>query len=250
MFLTDLRALSLISRSVSGGRVTHRRLRAEGSFAALYGTSPVEASSGKHQRHRINQGGNHLANSALHIAVLIRARRCAETRACIERRTEEGKSEREICAASNERSPAASTASSSTISAHESPTHHPAELCHRVEVEHDQELEELEEAMWLPATRGDKSWMDQHLSDDFTEFGQSGRRYTRAEIIDADVGDFTAVLPLRDLVMRSLGTDHMIVTYQSEIEGARANRSSIWQRTPSGWLMRFHQGTPTTNATS
>lgn len=72
------------------------RLRTEGSFAALCGTSPVEASSGKHQRHRINQGGNRQANSALHIAVLIRAQRCAETRAYVARRTEEGKSQREI----------------------------------------------------------------------------------------------------------------------------------------------------------
>jgi len=72
------------------------RLRTEGSFAALCGTSPVEASSGKHQRHRINQGGNRQANSALHIAVLIRAQRCEETRSYIERRTEEDKSQREI----------------------------------------------------------------------------------------------------------------------------------------------------------
>ena len=48
------------------------RLRTEGSFAALCRTSPVEASSGKHQRRRINQGGNRQANSAPHIAVLVR----------------------------------------------------------------------------------------------------------------------------------------------------------------------------------
>lgn len=72
------------------------RLRSEASFAALCGTSPVEASSGKHQRHRINHGGNRQANSALHIAVLIRARRCEETRAYIARRTEEGRTQREI----------------------------------------------------------------------------------------------------------------------------------------------------------
>lgn len=72
------------------------RLRSEGSFAALCGTSPVEASSGKHQRHRINQGGNRQANSALHIVVLIRASRCEETRSYIARRTEEGRSQREI----------------------------------------------------------------------------------------------------------------------------------------------------------
>lgn len=47
--------------------------------------------------------------------------------------------------------------------------------------------------------------------------------------------------------MRPIGEHHVIVTYQSEMDGNRANRSSIWQRTPSGWLMEFHQGTPTEN---
>ena len=71
------------------------RLRTEGSFAALCGTSPVDASSGKHTRHRINRGGNRNANSALHVAVLVRSSRCEKTRAYITRRTAEGRSQRE-----------------------------------------------------------------------------------------------------------------------------------------------------------
>jgi transposase len=73
-----------------------QRLRTEASFAALCGTSPVDASSGKQQRHRLNQGGNRQANCALHTVVLIRASRCAETRAYIDRRRTEGKTNREI----------------------------------------------------------------------------------------------------------------------------------------------------------
>jgi len=72
------------------------RLRTEGSFAALCGTSPVDASSGKQQRHRLNQGGNRQANNALHVVVLIRASRCPETRAYIARRRAQGKTNREI----------------------------------------------------------------------------------------------------------------------------------------------------------
>ena len=41
------------------------RMRSEKSFAALCGTSPVQASSGQTVRHRLNQGGNRQANSAL-----------------------------------------------------------------------------------------------------------------------------------------------------------------------------------------
>ena len=41
------------------------RLQSEASFAALCGTSPVPASSGKTVRHRLNRGGDRAANSAL-----------------------------------------------------------------------------------------------------------------------------------------------------------------------------------------
>lgn len=71
------------------------RLRSEASFAALCGTSPVPASSGKTNRHRLNRGGDRQANSALHTVVLIRSQRCDETRRYIERRTNQGHTQRE-----------------------------------------------------------------------------------------------------------------------------------------------------------
>ena len=43
------------------------RLGSEASFASLCGVSPVEASSGKVVRHRLNRGGNRDANRALHL---------------------------------------------------------------------------------------------------------------------------------------------------------------------------------------
>ena len=50
------------------------RIRSEASFAALCGVSPVPASSGKVQRHRLNRGGDRAANSALHIIAIGRLR--------------------------------------------------------------------------------------------------------------------------------------------------------------------------------
>ena len=41
------------------------RLRSEAAFAAMCGASPVQASSGKTIRHRLNRGGDRAANSAL-----------------------------------------------------------------------------------------------------------------------------------------------------------------------------------------
>src|SRR3990170_2574182 len=50
------------------------RMTSEASFAALAGTSPVEASSGKRRRHRLNRGGDRQLNWALHVVALARIR--------------------------------------------------------------------------------------------------------------------------------------------------------------------------------
>jgi transposase len=56
-----------------------QRLRSEASFANLCGVSPVEASSGKVVRHRLNRGGNRDANRALYMICLARMRRDRRT---------------------------------------------------------------------------------------------------------------------------------------------------------------------------
>jgi transposase len=73
-----------------------QRLRSEAAFAALCGSSPVEASSGKTRRHRLNQGGDRQANAALHRIVIVRLRWHQPTRDYLARRTAEGKSKKEI----------------------------------------------------------------------------------------------------------------------------------------------------------
>ena len=72
------------------------RLRSEASFASLCGVSPVEASSGKVVRHRLNRGGNRDANRAVHLICVVRMRIDERTQRYVARRTEEGKSRREI----------------------------------------------------------------------------------------------------------------------------------------------------------
>lgn len=72
------------------------RLDNEASFAALCGTSPVEASSGKTQRRRLNRGGNRQANAALFRIVLSRLRWEDRTQDYMRRRLAEGRTRREI----------------------------------------------------------------------------------------------------------------------------------------------------------
>ena len=72
------------------------RCRSEAAFAALDGTSPIPASSGRTIRHRLNRGGDRALNRAIHTIAVTRIRHCARTRAYIARRTAEGKTPREI----------------------------------------------------------------------------------------------------------------------------------------------------------
>ena len=72
------------------------RCRGEAAFAALAGTSPIPASSGKTVRHRLNRGGDRALNRAIHAIALVRMRSCPRTRAYVARRTAEGKTPREI----------------------------------------------------------------------------------------------------------------------------------------------------------
>jgi transposase len=73
-----------------------QRLGSEASFASLCGVSPIEASSGKVVKHRLNRGGNREANRALYMVCLSRMRRDPRTQEYVARRTMEGKSKREI----------------------------------------------------------------------------------------------------------------------------------------------------------
>ena len=72
------------------------RLHHEGSYAALCGSSPVEVSSGKTNRHRLNRGGDRHANSALWRIVIVRMTSHQPTKDYIARRTTEGLSKPEI----------------------------------------------------------------------------------------------------------------------------------------------------------
>ncbi len=72
-----------------------QRLQSEASFAALCGASPVEASSGKITRHRLNTGGNRQANHALWRIAMVRLSTDPATRAYAQRRQSDGKTRRE-----------------------------------------------------------------------------------------------------------------------------------------------------------
>lgn len=72
------------------------RLRDQASFAALCGTAPVQASSGKNARHRLSRGGDRAANSALHTIAMVRMSADPRTRDYVRAQRDKGRSSAEI----------------------------------------------------------------------------------------------------------------------------------------------------------
>ena len=71
------------------------RIRNERSFARLCGAAPLDASSGKQQRHRLSRSGDRQANSALWRIVITRLSYDPATRHYLQRRCAEGKTKTE-----------------------------------------------------------------------------------------------------------------------------------------------------------
>lgn len=119
--------------------------------------------------------------------------------------------------------------------------------------EEREQLQRLEEDLWRAETRFDIAYMEQVIAGDFFEFGRSGRVYQRSDTLSVPGQPIQAVLPLPDFKARLLSENVAQVTYNSQVtyNGVveKARRSSIWSRTPEGWLLRFHQGTPYDNNT-
>ena len=108
-------------------------------------------------------------------------------------------------------------------------------------------LKELEESLWIPATRFDYEYMKRVLSPSFFEFGRSGRIYKREDTLAVPEQEISIKLPLECFEVNPIGEDAVLVTYKSEVMYDKlliSNRSSLWLKTPAGWQIMFHQGTP------
>lgn len=80
---------------ITAGANPHR-LHSEAAFAALCGTAPVPASSGKTNRHRLSRGGDRAANNALHRIALVRLSCHQPTKDYAQRQRLKGHSKMEI----------------------------------------------------------------------------------------------------------------------------------------------------------
>jgi hypothetical protein len=110
----------------------------------------------------------------------------------------------------------------------------------------DEELErvvELELELLRPDVRSDRTRLEELLHPEFIEFGASGRRWQRADIIGSLTAETSSKITATDVDARRLAEDVVLVTYQSHTEQRNAWRSSIWCLNDRRWQVLFHQGT-------
>ena len=117
-------------------------------------------------------------------------------------------------------------------------------------------LRRLEEGLLKPEVRHSPGQVGDLLSDDFIEFGSSGRVFNKQQVIEAlereGPADSTIRLSLVDFIARGLASNVILVTYLTIQEGGPGTRqdsrlrSTIWKLIEGRWQMVFHQGTPST----
>jgi hypothetical protein len=105
----------------------------------------------------------------------------------------------------------------------------------------------LERSLLTPEVRDSAETLEGLLAPDFVEFGASGRRFSRADVV-ADLAAEEAVSYSADgFECVELAPGLVQLRYLSEARSAsglrRARRSSFWRQDATGWRMTFHQGT-------
>jgi transposase len=72
-----------------------QRFSSDAKLARLAGVAPIPASSGKHNRHRLDRGGNRQLNCALHRIAIVQGRTHEPARTFLAKKETEGKTHRE-----------------------------------------------------------------------------------------------------------------------------------------------------------
>jgi hypothetical protein len=109
------------------------------------------------------------------------------------------------------------------------------------------ELRRREPIFHRPEFGDTRADFERMTTPDYWEIGASGRRYSRAYVLDmleARRGKpEPAVLGTSEFQCRQLGADVYLLTYTLSQDQRLTRRSTIWRRVSGEWKIAFHQGT-------
>jgi hypothetical protein len=108
---------------------------------------------------------------------------------------------------------------------------------------------DLERELLEPATRQSTQRLLELVADDFLEFGESGKRCRKSDLLRVLPETTPSVYVIEEFSIIPLAVDIVLATYRlrkGESDGDASHwslRSSIWQRREHRWQIVFHQGT-------
>ena len=108
----------------------------------------------------------------------------------------------------------------------------------------EERIRELEQQLLKPEVRASAQALDTLVSDQFSEFGSSGRVYTKPDVIAQMLATPNVTVSVTDFQALALTADVVLATYRTP----GSLRSSIWRREGEEWRIVFHQGTPSSTA--
>ncbi|WP_457205428.1 RNase H family protein [Nocardioides sp. P5_C9_2] len=117
-----------------------------------------------------------------------------------------------------------------------------AALSDAADLSDEEQVIALERSALTDQVRSDRGAMAALLHPEWQEIGQSGRLWTREELL-GEVGPLDTEVSLDVVSLERLSPDSILLLWRSISDDGSALRSSIWVRTPRGWQQRFHQGT-------
>ena len=113
-------------------------------------------------------------------------------------------------------------------------------------------IKNFETELLQPKVRKSKERLNELLSDDLYEIGESGKQYSKQDILN-DLPKQTEVkITIQNFNAVEISPGIVLVTYQAEkeIAGNKTSslRSSFWQNKNGKWQITFHQGTQIKNS--
>lgn len=110
-------------------------------------------------------------------------------------------------------------------------------------------IKDLELSLLNPEVRSSREKLNRLISDDFIEFGTSGNKYTKNDIlerlpntldrIEYKVGDFSVSTPSENIAITNFKTEKII----NGKDKVFSKRSSHWRKTNGEWQMYLHEAT-------
>ncbi|MCB1701768.1 MAG: DUF4440 domain-containing protein [Pseudomonadales bacterium] len=104
-------------------------------------------------------------------------------------------------------------------------------------------LKKLELELVSPDTRRNPRRLSELLSDEFEEYGSSGRVFTKSDVLSGLPETGAPEYELFGFSFLELSPECMLVKYRSTVSGRQALRSSIWIFGSGQWQLLHHQST-------